>query len=122
MQLLSTPNEISFRLCRGGDVFCLVRVIRGGAGWGGTAESLTTAEKAFARESVEKGMRTAFLDALSDDGMVFDPGSGVQYGKEVWQAKKDAAAVLDWQPVLAVVASSGDLGYPTGSLELPQVA
>jgi hypothetical protein len=72
MQLLSTPNEISFRLCRGGDVFCLVRVIRGGAGWGGTAESLTTAEKAFARESVEKGMRTAFLDALSDDGMVFE--------------------------------------------------
>lgn len=39
---------------------------------GGTAESLTTAEKAFARESVEKGMRTAFLDALSDDGMVFE--------------------------------------------------
>lgn len=72
------------------------------------------AEKAFARESVEKGMRTAFLDALSDDGVVFDPGSGTQNGKEVWQAKKDSAAILDWQPILAVVATSGDLGYTTG--------
>lgn len=81
---------------------------------GGTAESLATAEKAFARESAEKGKRTAFLDALSDDGVVFDPGSGAQNGKAAWQAKKDSAAILDWQPILAVAASSGDLGYTTG--------
>jgi len=83
-------------------------------GGGGTAESLATAEKAFARESVEKGMRTAFLNVLSDEGVVFDPGPGAQNGRKVWEAKKESPAVLEWGPVLAVVASSGDLGYTTG--------
>jgi ketosteroid isomerase-like protein len=85
-----------------------------GAEDGGTAESLATAEKAFARESVEKGMRTAFLNALSDEGVVFEPGPGAQNGKKTWAAKKESSDVLDWQPILAVVASSGDLGYTTG--------
>jgi hypothetical protein len=51
---------------------------------------LTTAEKAFARESVEKGMRTAFLDALSDDGMVFE----------------------------GALSRNGDLGFLWGNIEL----
>ena len=80
----------------------------------GTAESLAEAEKAFAHESVEKGMKTAFLNALTDDGLVFDPGPGAQNGKKVWLAKADSPAILDWRPVLAVVSSSGDLGYTTG--------
>ena len=81
---------------------------------GGTAVSLATAEKAFAAESVEKGMKTAFLNALADDAVVFDPGPGAQNGKQVWLAKKDSEAILDWQPDLAVVSSSGDLGYTAG--------
>ena len=66
-----------------------------GAEGGGTAESLATAEKAFARESVEKGMRTAFLNALSDEGVVFEPGPGAQNGKKTWEAKKESSDVLD---------------------------
>jgi len=40
----------------------------------GSAKSLAAAETAFAQESVEKGMRSAFLHVLSDDSIVFLPG------------------------------------------------
>jgi len=76
------------------------------------ARSLAAAETAFAYESIEKGTRTAFLDALSDDGIVFQPGP--ENGKKIWQAEKESSGQLQWQPVLAVVAASGDLGYTTG--------
>ena len=76
------------------------------------ARSLAAAESAFAQESVAKGVRTAFLRALSDDGIVFQPGP--QNGRKAWEARKDSEGVLLWQPVLAVVAASGDLGYTTG--------
>src|SRR5689334_4354710 len=107
MKFLSIPAAVTALLVSPG----LFAAVPDG---GGTAESLAAAEKAFARESVEKGVRIAFLNALSNDGVVFDPGPGAQNGKKVWEAKKDSAGVLDWQPVLAVVASSGDLGYTTG--------
>jgi ketosteroid isomerase-like protein len=112
MELLSSPMKFLF-------VSAAVLLVSPGfiataASGNGTAESLAGAEKAFARESVEKGMRTAFLNALSDDGVVFDPGPGGQNGKKVWQTQKESVAVLEWQPVLAVIASSGDLGYTTG--------
>ena len=76
------------------------------------ARSLATAETAFAHESETKGMRTAFLNALSDDGIVFlpDPANG----RKAWEAKKESGSLLQWQPVLAVVAANGDFGYTTG--------
>jgi ketosteroid isomerase-like protein len=76
------------------------------------ARSLATAETAFAHESESKGMRTAFLHALSDDGIVFQPDP--ENGRKAWEAKKDGGGLLHWQPVLAVVAASGDFGYTTG--------
>jgi ketosteroid isomerase-like protein len=76
------------------------------------ARSLAAAESAFAGESVAKGMRTAFLNVLADDSIVFQPGP--QNGRKVWEAAKDSEGVLQWQPVLAVVATSGDFGYTTG--------
>jgi ketosteroid isomerase-like protein len=78
----------------------------------GNARSLAAAESAFAQEALAKGTRSAFLDALSDDGVVFQPGP--QNGRKAWEARKDGSGVLEWQPVLAVVAASGDFGYTTG--------
>ena len=81
---------------------------------GGTAESLATAEKAFARESAEKGIRTAFLDALSDDGVVFDPGSGTQMEKRSGRRKRisrrSSIGSRFWPWPRAVATS----GYTTG--------
>jgi hypothetical protein len=73
------------------------------------AKSLAAAEIAFAQESVARGTRTAFLHALSEDGIVFQPGP--QNGRKAWEAEKESAAVLQWKPVLAVVAASGDFGH-----------
>ncbi|MDQ3198382.1 MAG: hypothetical protein M3Q46_04220 [Verrucomicrobiota bacterium] len=53
----------------------------------GTAKSIAAAERAFAQESVEKGMRTAFLHALSDDSIVFSLGP--QNGGKAWEAKPE---------------------------------
>ena len=78
----------------------------------GNARSLAAAEAAFAQESVEKGMRSAFLHALADDSIVFLPGP--QDGKKAWEAKPASEAILQWQPVLAATATNGDLGYTTG--------
>ncbi len=79
---------------------------------GGNARSLAAAETAFAQESLANGTRAAFLNALSDDGIVFEPGP--QNGKKAWRAKKESEGVLQWQPVLAAASTEGDLGYTTG--------
>ncbi len=79
---------------------------------GGNAESLAAAEQAFAREALEHGTRAAFLHALSDDGIVFLPGP--QNGRKAWRAQPPNDGVLEWAPVLAAVATSGDLGFTTG--------
>ena len=79
---------------------------------GGNAASLAAAETAFAQESLAKGARTAFLDALADDAIAFEPGP--QNGKKAWRAKRELDGTLQWQPILAAVSTKGDLGYTTG--------
>ncbi len=78
----------------------------------GDAKSLAAAENAFASEALRAGTRTAFLHVLAEDSVVFE--SGPQKGRKVWEARKDEDDELRWQPVLAVVSASGDLGYTTG--------
>ena len=113
MQLLSRSVKLLF--CAG--VALLPLFVNSGAraalpATDANARSLAAAETAFAHESESKGMRTAFLNALSEDSIVFQPDP--QNGRKVWQAKKDSGGRLRWQPVLAVVAASGDFGYTTG--------
>ncbi len=82
----------------------------------GDSKSLAAAETAFAQEALAKGMRAAFLQALSDDGILFLPGP--QNGKKAWVAKPESKAVLQWQPVLAATSTTGDFGYTTGPWSL----
>ncbi len=114
MQLLSTavklrPVFIAPLLLL---IICAPHLFGEDAASAGTAKSLAAAERAFAQESVEKGTRAAFLNALSEDGIVFLPGP--QNGRKAWQAKPQSESVLQWQPVLAAIATQGDLGYTTG--------
>jgi ketosteroid isomerase-like protein len=75
-------------------------------------ESLVQAERAFAATSIAKGIKTAFLTYLAEDGIIFRPGP--INGKEFWQKRDWSKAMLEWRPTFADVSSSGDLGWTMG--------
>jgi ketosteroid isomerase-like protein len=77
--------------------------------------SLVEAERAFARASVDKGTRAAFLENLAADSIVFQPGP--VNGQKWWTARPVRPGVLSWEPIFAYVARSNDLGYTTGPWE-----
>jgi ketosteroid isomerase-like protein len=75
--------------------------------------SLVEAERAFARLSVQAGQRAAFLANFADEGIGFQPDPVKM--KELLGARPPGAPlVLDWEPWVADVATSGDMGYTTG--------
>lgn len=79
-------------------------------------QQLADAERAFAKMSVERGIREAFLANFADDGLEFTPkpeNAKELYGKRPAEPKP-AKYTLDWSPEFTDVAASGDLGYNTG--------
>ncbi|MDI9871816.1 hypothetical protein [Flectobacillus roseus] len=70
-------------------------------------------EKAFAKMALDKNTPAAFLYFLAPDGVVFEKGMP-QNGLEVWKNKKPQG-LLQWQPIYAGMALSGDLGYSIGN-------
>ena len=78
-------------------------------------DGLIEAERAFARLSLEKGSRDAFLANLSDESILFRPGPVP--GKQ-WMEKSEAVTTqLSWQPEFADISSAADLGFTTGPWE-----
>lgn len=78
-------------------------------------QQLIETEKAFAQASVDQGTKNSFLDFLSKEAIVFDklmPVNGLEY----WQ-KIDFKGVITWQPVMAEIAGSSDLGYTLGNYQ-----
>lgn len=76
------------------------------------ARAMVEAERKFYQTGQEKGTRAAFLEFLSDDGIVFRPGP--VNGKEVWSKRPATGLDLVWEPAFAVMARSADFGYDTG--------
>jgi ketosteroid isomerase-like protein len=84
-------------------------------------QSLVAAERAFAKTSVERGIKAAFLASLADDAVIFRPGPVP--GKKFFNENPPPAAYLSWEPRYADVATDGNLGFTTGPYELrPQGA
>jgi ketosteroid isomerase-like protein len=78
--------------------------------------SLVEAERTFARASLEIGNRAAFLKFFADDAVVFRPGP-VRYKdamKDIPLPANPKETTLEWEPLYADIAESGDLGYTTG--------
>jgi hypothetical protein len=74
--------------------------------------SLVEAERSFARTSLENGARPAFMKFFSDDAVVFRPGP-VRYKeamKDVPLPANPKETSLQWEPLFADVAASGDMG------------
>ena len=84
-------------------------------------QSLVAAERAFAKTSVEQGIKAAFLANLADDAVIFRPGPVP--GKKFFNENPPPSAYLTWEPRYADVATDGNLGFTTGPYELrPQGA
>src|SRR6266853_1859465 len=75
-------------------------------------DALIETERAFARLSVAKGTRDAFLANLSDESVLFRPEPVP--GKSWMEKSAPATAQLDWQPEFADISRAADLGYTTG--------
>ena len=90
----------------------------------GPADSrqLKSADSAFAALSVARGAQTAFLAFAADEAILLGPpGAPMTRGREAIGAAfaefpKDA--VLDWAPVTADIAGSGDLGCTVGEASI----
>src|SRR4029079_2751836 len=83
-----------------------------------TLDSLVEAERNFSKASVAKGMREAFIMNLADEGTLFRPHAVA--GKKWMTEQPPRPGLLEWRPIYADVASSGDMGYTTGPWEFRQ--
>jgi ketosteroid isomerase-like protein len=78
--------------------------------------SLVEAERSFALTSLEIGTRPAFMKFFADNAVVFRPGP-VRYKEAMKDVPLPAnlkETTLEWEPLYADVAVSGDIGYTTG--------
>src|SRR5438093_831733 len=75
------------------------------------------AASAFAALSVTSGAKNAFLAFATEEAMSFGGGTQMTQGRQAIGAGFDgfpAGAVLEWWPVAAEIAPSGDLGCTVG--------
>jgi ketosteroid isomerase-like protein len=75
-------------------------------------EDLVSTERAFAAMSQAMGTKAAFLAFLDDSSVVFRPHP--VNGKVAVARQGERSTTLSWEPVVADVAASGDLGYTSG--------
>jgi ketosteroid isomerase-like protein len=82
---------------------------------------LLHADSAFAALSVTSGAKSAFLAFSAEDAMSFGAGPQMTHGREAIGSGFDgfpASAVLEWWPVAAEIAPSGDLGCTVGEARI----
>lgn len=80
-------------------------------------KAMADTERAFARRSVEKGMRQAFYEFFAEDGVAFQPqpvNFRESYRSQPAPSGPPPQATLDWEPVYGDIARSADLGWLTG--------
>jgi ketosteroid isomerase-like protein len=87
---------------------------------GSARDALADAERAFAKDGIERGIRDSFIAHFAPDGVVFEPAP-VRV-RDVWPTRAGPADPLalrlEWRPELVDVARAGDLGISTGPFRL----
>jgi ketosteroid isomerase-like protein len=80
--------------------------------------AMVEAERAFARASVEKGVRDSFIEFFAEDGVNFQPHPTRTREALGKKPATRSPVVLDWRPITADISRAGDLGYTTGPYTL----
>jgi ketosteroid isomerase-like protein len=86
--------------------------------------SLVNTEREFAATSLKEGIRASFWKYFADDGISISPKPHV-YKESALETPPPAhplARTLFWEPIVADVSSSGDLGYTMGPASLKDSA
>lgn len=82
-----------------------------------SADVLRSADLAFSQLSLDQGMRAAFLAYADEQVIKLNNKQFAVRGKadlEKWLGDGPEDFKLEWKPVVAEIASSGDLGYTFG--------
>jgi ketosteroid isomerase-like protein len=81
------------------------------------ANELMDIDREFAKQSVEKGSNESFLAYIDKDCVILRPNRmpvlGMEKITEMFSTP-DTSFTLNWEPLYADVAASGDLGYTYG--------
>ncbi len=94
---------------------CAFQGAQRGADSNDGVRSLIAAERAFARHAERAGIKESFIANMSTDGLLFRPGP--VNGLEWLNNHPPARGYLSWDPEVAAISSSGELGYTTGPWE-----
>ena len=86
--------------------------------------SLVNTEREFAATSLKEGIRASFMKYFADDGVSISPKPHIykETALKTPPPKNPLARRLFWEPVVADVSSSGDLGYTMGPASLKDSA
>ena len=77
-------------------------------------QPLLDTQRAFEHATAERGIRSAFLEFLRDDAIVFQPGP--TNGKQHWSKREtDASAIFVRDLTYSDIASNSLMGYTTGN-------
>jgi len=108
------PRALTFLIAL--SLLATLAFAQGEGGMSAELRALVETERAFARASVEKGMKEAFLAFAADDGILFR--RTVANAKELWRNTTPApTGLLAWRPAFADIARAGDMGYDFGPWE-----
>jgi ketosteroid isomerase-like protein len=85
--------------------------------------SLVESERAFARTSVEKGVRDSFLMFFADDGINFrpHPTNTREALMKLPPPASPSPNTLNWAPIFGDISRAGDLGYTTGPYWITEI-
>lgn len=83
----------------------------------GPVVEVVDAELSFAKMSVERSTKEAFMEFLAIDGIVFSNGEPVN-GLDTWKKRPATNGTLFWWPVFADISLAEDFGYTTGPYQM----
>lgn len=86
-----------------------------------SADDILNADMAFSDMSRQVGMKKAFIEYISDEGVLLRPGHLPLKGADAidfLSQLSDSNYTLTWKPSRGEISKSGDLGYTYGVYEL----